>query len=390
MPIVGGMDIHRKQITSTCRPGDRGGGMRPDRPGRPAALRAWLERFEGIPDAAFAFEACTGWRYVAAELARAGVQAHLAEPAGHRGGPRPQEAGHTDRAASRLMRDLLLQGRLPECWIPPEHVLECRALLETYHALRREHTAWVQRAHAVLFHQGATRLREGGTGTAEGRELLREIAAGQLSPAGQQQIGLYLRMLEVTEAELDALRGQLTGTARRLAGAKALREQLYGVGPVTALALTCWLGGEGRFSPRARLSGSPGWTSPCTPAPASAPPGTCPGRDPRSFAGAPMRRVRSTPTARRRSRLLRAGQGPHRRQAGCPVRGPQDHPPGMPPARRARRRRARHGVTGSGDHRCRDCAPNGRHQQMGHHPTCRASQTARSCRAGRSRAASKE
>ena len=158
----------------------------------------------------------------------------------------------TDRADSRLMRDLLLQGRLPECWIPPEHVLECRALLETYHALRREHTAWVQRAHAVLFHQGATRLREGGTGTAGGRELLREIAAGQLSPAGQQQIGLYLRMLEVTEAELDALRGQLTGTARRLAGAKALREQLYGVGPVTALALTCWLGGAGPVLLRAQ------------------------------------------------------------------------------------------------------------------------------------------
>ena len=40
----------------------------------------------------------------------------------------------------------------------------------------------------------------------------------------------------------------LTGAARRLAGAKALRERLYGVGPVTALALTCWLGGAGRFS----------------------------------------------------------------------------------------------------------------------------------------------
>ena len=27
-----------------------------------------------------------------------------------------------------------------------------------------------------------------------------------------------------------------------------LAGRLYGVGPVTALALTCWLGGEGRFS----------------------------------------------------------------------------------------------------------------------------------------------
>ena len=69
MPIVGGLDIHRKQITfgyldtvtgQVCRgqisPADR-------------------------EDAAFAVEGCTGWRYVAEELAAAGITAHLAEPA---------------------------------------------------------------------------------------------------------------------------------------------------------------------------------------------------------------------------------------------------------------------------------------------------------------------
>jgi hypothetical protein len=38
---------------------------------------------------------------------------------------------------------LLAEGRLPECWIPPAQILEYRALLETYHDLRTEHTAWV-------------------------------------------------------------------------------------------------------------------------------------------------------------------------------------------------------------------------------------------------------
>ena len=91
MPIVGGMDIHRKQITFnyvTWRPG-RWCAVQ-IAPADRRHLRAWLERFEGIPDVAFAFEACTGWRYVAAELARAGVQAHLAE------GPTPRR-----RAAAR-------------------------------------------------------------------------------------------------------------------------------------------------------------------------------------------------------------------------------------------------------------------------------------------------
>src|SRR6266516_4777721 len=67
----------------------------------------------------------------------------------------------TDKTDSRHLRVLLAEGRLPECWVPPAQILECRALLETYHDLRREHTAWVQRIHAVFFHQGAPALGEG-------------------------------------------------------------------------------------------------------------------------------------------------------------------------------------------------------------------------------------
>ena len=44
------------------------------------------------------------------------------------------------------------------------------------------------------------------------------------------------------------LRHRLLAAARGLTGAKVLTERLYGVGPVTGLAMTCWLGGAGRFS----------------------------------------------------------------------------------------------------------------------------------------------
>ena len=247
MPIVGGMDIHRKQITFDYLDVVTGEVQRGQiSPADRAHLRAWLKRFAGVPDVAFAFEACTGWRYVAEELAATGVQAHLAEPADTAAARGRKKRAKTDRADAKLMRELLAGGRLPECWIPPEQVLECRALLETYHALRREHTAWVQRAHAVVFHQGAPVFHA--FGEADGPAQLAALARARLSPAGQQQIGLYLRMLEVTETELDVLRGQLTATARHLAGAKALQDKLYGAGPVTALALTCWLGGKDRFS----------------------------------------------------------------------------------------------------------------------------------------------
>src|SRR5262249_23530392 len=66
MPIVGGLDIHRKQITfdylDTVTGEVRRGQIVPaDR----AHLRAWLARFAGRGEGAFAVEGCTGWRYVA-------------------------------------------------------------------------------------------------------------------------------------------------------------------------------------------------------------------------------------------------------------------------------------------------------------------------------------
>jgi len=245
--IVGGLDIHRKQITfdyADLVTGEvRCGHIAPaDR----EHLRSWLAGFENPAGAAFAVEACTGWRYVIEELQRAGMDAHLAEPADTAAARGRKKRAKTDRADARLQRDLLAQGRLPECWIPPSHVLECRALLECYHDLRAEHTAWVQRAHAVLFHQGVPAFHD--LSRTDGPAELAELARQQLSPAGQLQIGACLRMCEALEAELAAARRRLLAAARQLRGARVLADSIYGVGPVTALALTCWLGGAGRFS----------------------------------------------------------------------------------------------------------------------------------------------
>jgi hypothetical protein len=34
----------------------------------------------------------------------------------------------TGRADARLQQEFLVSGQLPECWIPPEQVLQARAL----------------------------------------------------------------------------------------------------------------------------------------------------------------------------------------------------------------------------------------------------------------------
>src|SRR5438045_4198959 len=77
MSIVGGFDVHRRQITFDYVDTDTGQVVR----GRIApacrpVLRRWLtQRFAGRTDVAFAVEACTGWRFIVEELERAGMGA---------------------------------------------------------------------------------------------------------------------------------------------------------------------------------------------------------------------------------------------------------------------------------------------------------------------------
>jgi transposase len=249
MPIVGGLDIHRKQLTFDYLDTVTGEVQRGQiAPADRVHLRSWLARFAGRDDVAFALEGCTGWRYVAEELAAAGVSPHVAEPADTAFARGRKRHAKTDKTDSRHLRELLAEGRLPECWIPPSRILECRALLETYHDLRAGHTAWVQRIHAVFFHQGAPALGEAALRTDDDLQALRAAAAAHLSPAGQLQVATALDMLAALEARLEVLRHQLLLAARSLTGARVLAARLCGVGPVTALAMTCWLAGEGRFS----------------------------------------------------------------------------------------------------------------------------------------------
>ena len=77
MAIVGGLDIHRRQITYDWIDTDNGETCRGQlSPATRVELRAWLARFTG-QQADFAVEATTGWRFVAEELEHAGFRAHL-------------------------------------------------------------------------------------------------------------------------------------------------------------------------------------------------------------------------------------------------------------------------------------------------------------------------
>jgi hypothetical protein len=68
----------------------------------------------------------------------------------------------------------------------------------------------------------AQALGNGGINTEESRARLRQVAAEQLSAAGQVQVATAMAMLEVPEVHLDDLRRLLVHTAKHLRGAKTL------------------------------------------------------------------------------------------------------------------------------------------------------------------------
>ena len=144
------------------------------------------------------------------------------------------------------------------------------ALLETYHDLRREHTAWLQRIHAVFFHQGARhwarrpahRPRHRGAADGRCRAPVTGRAAADRPP---------WTCSPPSRPAWTCSAGSSCHRRPPPTGAKVLTARLYGAGPLAALAMTCWPGGASAAPPPpARQSGSPGWTSPSAPPTASA------------------------------------------------------------------------------------------------------------------------
>src|SRR6185312_10014245 len=276
MTMVGGLDVHRQQITFDYVDDDGLVHWGQIRPATRKTLRGWLA--EHCPDGngEFALEGCTGWRYVSEELAAAGLGVHLGDPAEIAVLRGPKKRAKTDRADAKLLRTLLLEGRFPESWIPPAHVAEIRSLGRLYYTLMDERRAWQQRIHAQLFHQGCPPIKA--LLSASGRDAL---ARAPLSAAGRQYVDTALRRIDELSAEIEPLRTQLANFARRQRGCQALQRH-YGIGWLCAAISWC---------------GLPGWTSPSTPPIPNAHPGICPARAHPSCGGRHLRRPSARPGA---------------------------------------------------------------------------------------------
>src|SRR3954467_12435771 len=111
------------------------------------------------------------------------AQVHLAEPAETAARRGTKKRAKNDRADARHLRELLMVDRLPESWIPPEHLLELRARVRLRHTLVDQRREWQQRIQAPLDPHGVpprSWLLE-----TEARAWLRGLP---LPPAAREQI----------------------------------------------------------------------------------------------------------------------------------------------------------------------------------------------------------
>ena len=124
-----------------------------------------------------------GWRFVVEELRRVGAVVHLAEPAETAELRGSKKRAKSDRADARHLRELLMIERLPESWIPPDHILDLRARVRLRHTLSEQRGEWQQRIQATLYHHGCPQRRSLMIG--DGREWL----AAQPLPARRARAG---------------------------------------------------------------------------------------------------------------------------------------------------------------------------------------------------------
>jgi transposase len=240
--IVMGLDQHRAQITAEWLDTETGEiSRRRIAPADRAGVRAFAVRFRGH-ELEVALEATTGWRFVVEEFQAIGANVHLAEPAETAARRGTKKRAKSDRADARHLRELVMVGRLPESWIPPEHLLELRARVRLRHTLVDQRREWQQRIQAVLYHHGVP-PRSWLLG-AESRAWLARL---ELPPAAREQITIALALIDTHDAQLAPLDAELRGYAKRQPGCRALMRH-YGIGPLTSVTILAELGDARRFS----------------------------------------------------------------------------------------------------------------------------------------------
>lgn len=242
MTIVMGLDQHRGQITAEWIDTATGEIERARvAPAHREPVARFLQRFRDA-DLDVALEATTGWRFVVEEIRAVGGRAHLAEPAQTSDLRGSKKRAKSDRADARHQRELLMAARLPESWIPPDHILDLRARVRLRHTLCDQRGEWQQRIQAVLYHHGLAQRRD--LLTRENRAWVEQAA---LPGTAREQVTVALAIIDALDVQIAPIDRELRAYARRQPGCRALMGH-YGIGALTAVTILAELGDCRRFS----------------------------------------------------------------------------------------------------------------------------------------------
>jgi transposase len=234
------IDIHKRVFQAAVI--DDAGQVREERfPASAEGLADWLRR-QSSPPRCVAIEATTGWRWIARELDRHGVEVRLVDPVQARGLQGRRRSPKTDRLDARWLALLLARDLAPQAWAPPEEIQRLRDLTRLRKALRDDHTAWAQRLHALL-HQEGWPCERGRLLTASGRRWLDGLA---LHSHARAYVERTLAVMEALAAQLDDLEAELRRHAHDNPRCRALMT-IYGVGPILACHLLAEIGDAVRF-----------------------------------------------------------------------------------------------------------------------------------------------
>jgi transposase len=198
-------------------------------------------------------EATYGWYWAADLLTGLGCQVHLAHPLGVKGFA--YRRVKNDVCDATDLADLLRMGRLPEAWIAPPATRELRELVRHRAKLVHLRTSLRCQVHAVLAGQGVI-ISVSDLFGLTGTQLLDQL---RLAPAYQHRMESLRRLLEVFDAEIDAVSKV---TAARLGPdlGYAAVQTIPGVGPVFAAVFVAEIGDVSRFAGPAQLASWAGLT----------------------------------------------------------------------------------------------------------------------------------
>ncbi len=141
---------------------------------------------------------------------------HLAEAAEASALRGSKQHAKNDRADARHLRELLMAGRLPECWIAPDHLFDLRARVRLRHTLVDDRGEWQQRMQAVLYHHGLP--KRAGLLSAVNRAWLEQLP---LPSAAREQVTVALEMIDALDTRIAPLDKELRAYARRQTGCRA-------------------------------------------------------------------------------------------------------------------------------------------------------------------------